>query len=97
MEFAYGVGGPAQWQRDIIIPPGMAFICSFLPLFFDAQAAGRSLPILPLNPVRAFPYQSKVRLRRHNRQASTMKKNNLHKTARRNSFMVYHSRYAGFY
>jgi hypothetical protein len=55
MEFAYGVGGPAQWQRDIIIPPGMAFIYSFLPLFFDAQAAGRSPADGPKYPLRWCP------------------------------------------
>jgi hypothetical protein len=26
MEFAYGVNGSPQWQRDIVIPQGMAFI-----------------------------------------------------------------------
>jgi hypothetical protein len=41
-----------------------SFLCSL-----TLRPLGARLPILPLNPVRAFPYQSKDRLRRQKRQA----------------------------
>jgi hypothetical protein len=40
------------------------FLC-----FLTLRPLGARLPILPLNPIRASPYQSKDRLRRQNRQA----------------------------